>query len=251
MNRRVTPAAGSVRTARKSGAAAIERSPAASVSQLRKQIEAQTRELTQLKDRRAKELERLAEITNTRDLLESRAAAQLKEVASLRDKLSERERQIEQLDRRIGGARLLGQREPEPDEPDRTGVKGVIPYIASRWWRLKTIREARRAHRKGRLVEAQVLFDAALLGGESADLWIELGNVLRERELFDPAEWAYRRSLELRPNQAEALFLRGFCLEKVGRKESAARLYEEALAASPDLATKYDHLRDYHARLLG
>jgi tetratricopeptide (TPR) repeat protein len=224
---------------------------AAKTPELRKQVETQALEIAQLKNRRVDELERLTQITKARDLLEARTAVQLKELAKLREELSEREKQIEQLDRRVGGARLLGQREPEPDQPDRTGWKALVPYISSRQWRLKTIREARRAHSKGRLVEAQILFDAALLGGETADMWVELGHVLRERELFEPAEWAYRRSLELKPRQGEVLFLRGFCLEKAGRKEPAARLYEEALAADPELITKYDHLRDYNTRLLG
>lgn len=262
MDRRISPPPGKAGTARKSAShrqtrpeAAREAGAGESIPrtglELRKLFEAQTRELEQLKDRRAKELERLGEITRTRDLLESRAAVQLNEIAELRQKLSDREKQIEQLDRRIGGARLLGQREPEPDQPDRTGLKGLVPYISSRWWRMKTTREARRAHRKGRLVESQILFDAVLLGGESADLWLELGHVLRERELFEPAEWAYRRSLELKPKQAEVLFLRGFCLEKAGRGERAACLYDEALAADPQLVSKYDHLRDYNTRLLG
>lgn len=262
MDRRVSPPPGQAATARKSApsrrtrpGAAQEAGQGKAVSgtgpQLRKAFEAQALELEQLKDRRVNELKRLSEITRTRDLLESRASAQLKEIAELREKLSEREKQIEQLDRRIGGARLLGQREPEPDKPDQTGLKAVAPYISSRWWRMKTTREARRAHRKGRLVEAQILFDAVLLGGESADLWVELGHVLRERELFEPAEWAYRRSLELKPKQGEVLFLRGFCLEKAGRRDRAARLYEEALAADPQLVSKYDHLQDYNTRLFG
>lgn len=218
---------------------------------LEQQLAEQARVISRLKERREKDLERLAELTKARDLLEARVAAQAAKVTEAIEKIGAKEKLLGELDQRVGGARLIGNGEDET-----TGKKGIGPVgRLSRqsellWWRW-TLRAARKAKREGKMIEAQILFDAALLSRETASLWTELAHVLRERRLFDAAEAAYDRSLELKANDAENMFLAGYCAEMSGRHEQASRRYEEAIAKDPQLVTRYDHLRDYNSRLFG
>jgi tetratricopeptide (TPR) repeat protein len=218
---------------------------------LETQLAEQAKLIESLKARRTKDLERLADVTRARDLLEGRLAAQAAKVTETLDKIGAKEKLLGELDQRVGGARLIGM-----DDEDGSGRKTLGPggRLSSQaellWWRW-TLRAARRAKRKGKMIEAQILFDAALLSRESAPLWTELAHVLRERRLFDAAEAAYDRALELKPNDAENLFLAGYCAELAGRHEQASRRYEEALTKDPQLVNRYDHLRDYGTRLFG
>lgn len=211
----------------------------------------QTRTIARLKERRIKDLERLGELTQARDLLEARLALQQTKTAEALAKVKEKEKALAQIDQRIGGARLLDSSTTERDQGEgrRSSPLGALGGRAELLWRQWTLHAARRARSAGKLVEAQILLDAVLLSRESAGVWTELAHVLRERSLFDSAEAAYDRALELDQKNAENLFLAGYCAEMGGRKEQASRRYEEALAKDPKLAERYDHLRDYNSRL--
>lgn len=216
---------------------------------LRSELAATQRELERLRQRREEDLKRLKEVTRTRDLLEGRLAAQSAKVSDALKKIADKEKLLDDLDQRIGGARLLREsgETPEPRAPSWGWISSPLRTL---WWRL-TYRDAQRARREGRLVEAQILLDAALMRMEDGSLWTQLAHVLRERELFDAAEAAYDRALEFDSGDAENIFLAGYCSEMMGRKTAAATRYEEALRKDPQLASKYDHLRDFNARLFG
>jgi tetratricopeptide (TPR) repeat protein len=220
--------------------------------ELEKELAKQSRTIAQLKNRRAKDFERLAELTRTRDLLEGRLAAQTARTAEALVKIAERDKVVAEMDQRVGGARLLGGSEDDADESDNDRheislIRHPKEYL---WWR-QTVRAARKARAAGKLIEAQILFDAALLGRETGLLWTELAHVLRERKLFEAAEAAYDRALEFDGEKAENIFLAGYCAEMSGHKMQAARRYEAALEKDPKLASRYDHLHDYNARLFG
>lgn len=218
---------------------------------LENRVAEQAKLIEQLKKRRAEDLERLVEVTHARDILEGRVAAQAARVTEALEKIGAKEKLLGELDQRVGGARLIGGDDEDGSAGRGLGPSGRLSNQAELlWWRW-TLRAARRAKRKGKLIEAQILFDAALLSRESAPLWTELAHVLRERRLFDAAEAAYDRALELKPNDAENLFLAGYCAEMSGRQEQASRRYEEALTKDPQLAARYDHLRDFNTRLFG
>jgi hypothetical protein len=164
--------------------------PAAENARLARELAEERRAVERLKQRRLKDLERLKELTRSRDLLEGRLAAEAAKVAKALDKVSEKEKLLGELDQRLGGARLLGKSESHDeteDRSERSRFDGALDYL---WWR-QTVRAARRAQKAGKLLEAQILFDAALLKRESGRLWNQLAHILRERKLFDAAESAY------------------------------------------------------------
>lgn len=229
------------------------------------------RVIARLKARRAKDIERLGEIARNRDLLERRASAQMAKVATAMAKVSEREQQIGALERRavVAGSTTISLPPPmaisgsaEEVAPDmvRPSIAahaparpagGWLARIAQRrWWR-STVRYANMAYRAGELVQSEMLFRAALMVRETANLWSQLGDVLREQNQFDAAEQAYDRCLQFAPDRAEVIFLAGYCDEMAGRRNEARSRYERALALDPGLASRYDHLRGFHDRLRG
>jgi tetratricopeptide (TPR) repeat protein len=226
------------------------REPAVEIETLECALAEERRAVERLKNRRAKDLERLTELTRSRDFLEGRLAAEAAKVAKALEKISEKDKLLGEIDQRLGGARLLAKSGAEDSTEKLAGqtrFDGAVDYL---WWRY-TVRAARRAQKAGRLIEAQILFDAALVKRETGRLWNQLGHILRERKLFDAAETAYERALEFEPNNAETIFLAGYCAEMAGRKMQAAKQYEAALVKDPKLESRYDHLRGFSARLFG
>ena len=223
---------------------------AARVAELEQQLAASNQLLAQTRERRAEELARLAEVTRTRDLLEARAAAQMEKVSEAQGELKQRDKHIAALEQRAGSGRLATEESESGAEGGKRSSRdnGSEGFIKNAWFR-QTVRMAEEAHKDRRLVDAQVLFDAALLVKETPDLWTKLAHVLREQELFDGAQAAYDHSLKLHPDNAENMFLAGFSAEQAGRKEQAAKYYDSANAADPKLFERYDHLRDFNARL--
>jgi tetratricopeptide (TPR) repeat protein len=230
----------------------------AQIKALEAQLDLKEVDLKKVKTQRLKDLERLAAVSRTRDLLEKRAAAQMAKVAAA---------QARTAPRMVGGA-------IEPDgavpalkaqtiflggQPSEAQAKG--PRIEARasqplgwldrlWWR-QTVKAAQGAHKERRLGDAQILFEAALLGRQTSVLWAQYGHVLREAGQYMAGELAYRSALDLQPDQAEWHFLSGFCLEMAGQYNDAVPHYEAALAGDPSLADRYDHLRDFRARVGG
>jgi tetratricopeptide (TPR) repeat protein len=226
--------------------------PGSQLADLQQRLTRSEEALALLKAQRAEDLARLAEISRTRDLLESRAAAQMEIVSRTQAKGRETEKLIEALEQRAGSGRF-GPVDGESDDFVRPlagfGGKSWKGRQSEAQWFERTIELARSTHKAGDLVAAQILFDAALLLNQSPSLWTELAHVLREQELFTGAERAYDRALASDPDNAENLFLAGFCAEKAGRKEAAARRYDAALSKDPSLVDRYDHLKDFNARL--
>lgn len=207
--------------------------------------------LAQLRQRRSEDLQRLAEVTRARDLLESNAAQQLQRVADAEAKLKANEKLMEALEQRLGAGRFSNA--PGSNQQgagDKHEAASPTQHAAAeRLWLRQTLRMARRARRQGRLADAQALFDAALILRRTPQMWTELAHILREQELFASAEQAYDEALKTDPNNAENIFLAGYCAEKSGKQQRAARRYEEALGKDPKLVDRYEHLRDFNKRL--
>ncbi len=215
----------------------------AQIKTLEAQLGAKEADLERIKNQRLKDLDRLAAVSRTRDLLEKRAAAQMAKVAAALA--------------RPGGpaANAVG----HGDVPgQQLGISFAErfedrPALSLGWidrkWQQRTIRAAQEAQKERRLADAQLLFEAALLTKQSPSLWEQLGHVLREAGQFLDAETAYRRALRAKPDDGEMLFLSGYCLEMAGSASGAIPLYEAALAADPRLTERYDHLRNFRERL--
>lgn len=230
---------------------------------LEREVGSRDSDLKRLKAQRQKDLDRLAAVSRTRDLLEKRASAQMAKVAAAVARPAPPSA--------VPPAAIL----PPPAqaiEPEQTAAPAAVAIPAQadgfvalyddsrkvaelgwsdkRWW-LRTIGMAQKAQKERRLSDAQLYFEAAIVTRPSASLWEQLGHVLRESGQFLEAELAYRRSLGLKPGRGEPLFLSGYCLEMAGRWAEAIPLYEAALASEPALADRYEHLRDFRARLGG
>lgn len=229
--------------------ASLDRNASARIAELERQLAESNQLLSQIKARRAEELVRLADVTRTRDLLEARAASQLEKVREVQDELKLKETHIAALEQRAGSGRLAAEQPDETSGGSRPAKNPRSDNLIRNVWFRQTLRMAKEAHQDRRLVDAQILFDAALLAKETPSLWTQLAHVLREQELFDGAQVAYEHALKLEPQNAENMFLAGFCAEKAGRKEQAAKHYDAANAADPKLVERYDHLRDFNARL--
>lgn len=234
---------------------------------LEQQVGSRESDIKRLKAQRQKDLERLAAVSRTRDLLEKRAAAQMAKVAAAMARPAP-PRPVPPPP--PAAAPALAPPPPTPavaEQPqeieapaapaqaygfvafydDRREVR-PLGWSDKKWW-LRTIAMAQAAHKERRLGDAQLYFEAAILTRPSASLWEQLGHVLRESGQFLEGELAYRRSLALKPGRAEPLFLSGYCMEMAGRPGEAVTLYEEALQSDPGLVDRYEHLRDFRARL--
>ena len=222
----------------KNGAGEGAVAPKSGAVSLEAQLAARTAELERLKAQRFKDLDRLAAVTRTRDLLEKRSAVQSAKIASLTKRQeADEEKFKEAMAQTPALATTLG----EPDGKE-------LSWSERRWWDA-TIKVAQKSHRAGQHDDARAAFELALRTKQTASLWEQLGHVLREDSRYGDAELAYQRSLRMRPGSAELLFLTGYCSEMSGHKEEAINRYELALAAEPGLASRYAHLRDFHARL--
>lgn len=214
----------------------------ASAGGLGKQLAAAENKIGSLLARRVGDMQRLEAMTQARDIAETRKTLLLEKLSKEKEKLKTQEKRLEALERRSGSGRF------ERNQDARSSGNNRLS-MTSLWWFRRTIKLAHQAHKERRLVDAQVLFDSALTLKESPSLWIELGHVLREQDLFDGAQAAYERALDLNPNDAETQFLAGFCAEQNDRKNAAAKFYEEAIRVDPKIIEKYDHLRNFNERL--
>lgn len=235
----------------------------AQIDELEAQIKAKDSDFRRVKAQRLKDLDRLAAVSRTRDLLEKRAAAQMAKVAAAMARPSPPPPappgppavfQPATVD-----ADLPGDQDavaPSTDQSEAIGFAARLEERADislgwgdrRWWQ-QTIKAAQKAHKDQRLSDAQLYFEAALLTKQTSSLWEQLGHVLRESGRFLEGEIAYRRALRTRPDHGEMLFLSGYCLEMAGATSGAIPFYTAALESDPQLVSRYPHLRDFHARL--
>lgn len=226
------------------------------------------RTIARLKARRVIDLDRLTEISRARDLLERRASAQMAKVNLAMTRLTGHEQSLQATASQGGPSGAAGLSQDELAQIDGTAhhlpaslrlnaaterpqPSGWFARRAEQKWWIETALQAALAHRGGRLLEAQLLCEAALIVRQTASLWTQLGHSLREQMNFEAAEIAYQRALDIEPTNGENEFLAGYCAEKVGNKAKAAVHYTAALALEPKLADRYDHLVEYHARLEG
>jgi tetratricopeptide (TPR) repeat protein len=221
-------------------------------AELERQLAAKEREIERLNARRVKDLERLAEIARERDLLEKRTAEQMAKVAAATGHKRTKAADGSKGARPDVVAPAPGGRLPSAIQSRQALAGGtwLKRQGLRRWWR-DTVRQAEAAHGEGRLPDAQVLFEAALVVHATPSLWRQLGHVLREQKAHRPAREAYERALETDPNHGETLFLAGFCAENSGERTVALERYGSAVAREPDLVDRYEQLRDFNSRLAG
>jgi tetratricopeptide (TPR) repeat protein len=227
------------------------------IKALEAQLEAKAADLKKVKSQRLKDLERLAAVSRTRDLLEKRAAAQMAKVAAA---LARPAPTMISGATEPSGTTLAARTQslPSGGQPDANQAEGLrvdaraggLGWLDRLWWR-QTVKAAQRAHKERRLGDAQILFEAALLGRQTGVLWAQYGHVLREAGCYLAGELAYRNALSLQPGQAEWHFLSGYCLEMAGQYDDAVPHYRAALTGDPRLADRYDQLRDFRARVGG
>ena len=82
-------------------------------------------------------------------------------------------------------------------------------------------------------------------GGERIDEARECnarGMALCHREMYEAAETAFGRAIELDPGMAEAHNNLGIALSRLGRSDEAAAAFEKALGLRPDLASAMNNL---------
>lgn len=91
------------------------------------------------------------------------------------------------------------------------------------------------ALRRGRLADAEAQLRSAISSGSrNPQVYFELATLLRDREgAATEVEQLLRRTVELKPGHAEALFLLGSLLEKQGLDAQAVELWERAAQALP------------------
>jgi tetratricopeptide (TPR) repeat protein len=79
---------------------------------------------------------------------------------------------------------------------------------------------------------------------DKAEHWFYVGVYRQEQRKFKEAAEAYRTTLELRPQDAEAHFSLGACLEATGDHEGAAEAFRQALRHRPDMAKARERLEN-------
>ena len=77
---------------------------------------------------------------------------------------------------------------------------------------------------------------------DKAEHWFYVGIYRQEQRQFKAAAEAYRTTVELRPQDSEAHFRLGECLEASGDRKAAAEAFRQALRHRPDMAKARDRL---------
>ena len=78
------------------------------------------------------------------------------------------------------------------------------------------------------------LEDETVKNPQNTKVWIQLGNEYFDSSQHEKAIWAYRKALELNPNDARALYLGAEALLALGKKERAALWAGRALSIDPE-----------------
>ena len=224
------------------------------IEQLNALLQAKDGDLKRVKAQRLKDLDRLAAVSRTRDMLEKRAAAQMAKLTAATARPSGPPELPVIFQHVAADPSQKPVHTSEPFEVARLAARledrsaGHLGWSDRRWLQ-RTINFAQQAYKEQRLSDAQLYFEVALLTRQTSSLWEQLGHVLRESGHFLEAEIAYRRALHSRPDHGELLFLSGYCLEMGGAGSSALPFYDAASERDPKLVDRYPHLRDFRDRL--
>jgi tetratricopeptide (TPR) repeat protein len=98
-------------------------------------------------------------------------------------------------------------------------------------------------HRAGRLAEAAAAYRKILaLRPDSAEVYSNLGDILREQGKLDAAAAHYERAVALKPALFQTLNNLGNLLRAQGKLHQAAARLEQALALKPDFAEAHNNL---------
>lgn len=96
-------------------------------------------------------------------------------------------------------------------------------------------RLGRLAWQDGDYAIAANFLERAVKGDAPASVWFDLGLVRQDLRDFDGAASAYRTTLELKPDYAEAALNLGVVLQEAGNLDSAMRAYAEAYRLRPSM----------------
>lgn len=109
---------------------------------------------------------------------------------------------------------------------------------------------AMQIHRRGHLVEAEVLYRRVLaVAPDSADASHFLGVLLHQAGHGDAALAMIRRSIELNPGEPNYYNNLGNVLVETGRLDEAAAAYEQVIALAPGHANAHTNLGTLHKTL--
>lgn len=107
----------------------------------------------------------------------------------------------------------------------------------------QVLQQAAHHHQAGRSAEAEACYRQALkLEPNNAQVYNNLGSLLKGRNLYSEAEVCYRQALVINPDYPAAHFNLGNVLRDQGRLPEAEACYRQALALKPDLAEAHNNL---------
>lgn len=68
---------------------------------------------------------------------------------------------------------------------------------------------------------------------ENVTAWIELGNLYFDTNQFDKSIWAYKKALELKPDNPNVLTDMGVMYRRMGQPEDAVKAFDDAIKVDP------------------
>ncbi|MCW8925541.1 MAG: tetratricopeptide repeat protein, partial [Xanthomonadales bacterium] len=140
--------------------------------------------------------------------------------------------------------------EAESREPEHPAVerlrqrivdgRGEKPHLASA---LETLQRGIQCHQSGRLAEATDWYQKTLeLQPENTDALNNLGGVLQAQGKLDEAVAYYRKAISIKPESAEAHYNHGNGLKEQGDLDNAVASYQKAISIKPEFAEAHHNL---------
>ncbi|MBI1744697.1 tetratricopeptide repeat protein [Candidatus Acetothermia bacterium] len=111
------------------------------------------------------------------------------------------------------------------------------------------VKQAKALYQQGKLVECEELLQNLVSQGSAdAEVYYYLGLVEYSRSNFGSAEGHFKKSLEMKPNNANACYYVGEICEKLNKMKEARDYYTEALFHQSDHAGAKTRLRSMEVR---
>jgi tetratricopeptide (TPR) repeat protein len=146
---------------------------------------------------------------------------------------------LSHLDRAIA---IAPQREAFVEKARTLDQAGLRPQAREAWRAILEVvpQNLEAAARLGRLAwedgdhaVAVTLLERATVGDAPASVWFDLGLARQDLRDYDGAASAYRKTIEIKPDYAEAALNLGVVLQEVGDLDGAMRAYAEAYRLRP------------------
>lgn len=190
-------------------------------------------ELEALTAQRAKDLERLREMTIERDRLRfelsERNGWEARELAGQSHDADEADDDAAKIDGwllKAAAVRALHRKEA----PARSLMGRLLASLALRF--------ARRAARRRDYASAEVFYQVILLLAPRAFIWRQTGNMMAGQGLYQAAIDCFDRAIEANENDAEAWHARGVAMRRSDDRHAGADSIRHALELDPSLANR-------------